>query len=132
MSAFHYPVNRTKEAFSWARDPRRCHVRFLGDSNRLRPGPLGYRLLVYFKAINAIPNFMFPLNRRLADGFSVSFVFDSFTRVLNIGRSSNSIIAASFLTRSTGTLSSPLLFTLLFFSDLLGLWAPRVTLRTYS
>jgi hypothetical protein len=41
------------------------------------PGPLGYQLLVYSKAINVVPNLMFILNQLLADGLLVSYFFGS-------------------------------------------------------
>jgi len=45
---------------------------FPGVQGLLYPGPAGYREVVYFKAINVIPNATFPLNNWLADGLLVS------------------------------------------------------------
>lgn len=54
---------------------------FPGVEGVLYPGPAGYREVVYFKAINVIPNATFPLNNWLADGLLVSSLFGArFTR----------------------------------------------------
>ena len=45
---------------------------FPGVKGVLYPGLVGYREVVYFKAINVIPNATFPLNNWLADGLLVS------------------------------------------------------------
>jgi len=48
---------------------------FPGVKGVFYPGPAGYREVVYFKAINVIPNATFPLNNWLADGLLVSSLF---------------------------------------------------------
>ena len=57
---------------------------FPGVKGMTPPGPAGYLLFLYFKAINMIPNSAFLLNNWLADGFLVSsrFTARSLTRYL--------------------------------------------------
>lgn len=47
---------------------------FPGVDGLLPPGPLGYQLFIYSKAINIVPNVMVLLNNWLADGLLVKFV----------------------------------------------------------
>jgi hypothetical protein len=69
---------------------------FPGFYNGEAPGPLGYQLLVYSKAINVVPNLMFILNQLLADGLLVSFVFSTVCLASNMDPSSSSIVAMLF------------------------------------
>ena len=70
---------------------------FPGVINVLDPGPLGYRFLVYSKALSVVPNAMFLLNNWLADGFMVGPVFNSATQEVHDMRCSSFIVAMSFL-----------------------------------
>ena len=47
---------------------------FPGVDGVLPPGPLGYQLSIYFKAVNLISNLMVLLNNWLADGLLASLV----------------------------------------------------------
>ena len=47
---------------------------FPGIDGLVPPGPLGYQLSIYYKAINLVPNLMVLLNNWLADGLLVSFI----------------------------------------------------------
>ena len=68
----------------------------------LPPGPLGYKLFLYPKAISLVPNFTFELNQWLADGLLVSFVLNSAVQVSNVGHCSSSTVATLFVLRVTG------------------------------
>ena len=70
---------------------------FPGFDGGSAPGPLGYQLLVYSKAINVVPNLLFLLNQWLADGLLVSSVFDSVVQMSNVSRSSSSTVATLFI-----------------------------------
>jgi len=48
-----------------------------GVMGEVDPGPYGYFMSIYYKAINIVPNAAFCLNNWLADGLLVSFLFDS-------------------------------------------------------
>jgi hypothetical protein len=50
---------------------------FPGDSSMFPPGPLGYQIFIYSKAISVVPTIMFHLNTCLADGLLVSHVSSS-------------------------------------------------------
>ena len=97
MGALFNPANRTKGGIKW---PLVVHTAamfsfatvytgmaldlqsisfidnraFPGVDGLVFPGPLGYQLSVYYKAINLVPNFMVLLNNWLADGLLVSSV----------------------------------------------------------
>jgi hypothetical protein len=45
---------------------------FPGSGDSLPPGPLGYKGLIFTKAISIVPNTTFQLNQLLADGLLVS------------------------------------------------------------
>lgn len=62
-------------------------------NDQLPSGPLGYKLLIYSKAISVIPNFAFLLNQWLADGLLVSSVLISVDRVSNMNHYPSSIVA---------------------------------------
>lgn len=72
----------------------------------LSPGPLGYQFFIYSKAISIVPNLTFLLNNWLADGLLVSSISNSEVQQFNAG--SSSIVATSFMLRTTGLLPSPL------------------------
>ena len=97
MSALFDPVNRTKGGAKW---PLVAHTavmfsfvtvyiatsldlqsisyidnrEFPGIDGIVPPGPLGYQLSIYYKAIDLVPNLMVLLNNWLADGLLVSSV----------------------------------------------------------
>lgn len=97
MSAFFNPSNRPKGGIKW---PLVAHTlvmfsfvtvyvatsldlqsisyidnrEFPGVDGLIPPGPLGYQLFIYSKAINVVPNLMVLLNNWLADGLLVSSV----------------------------------------------------------
>ena len=48
------------------------------------PGPIGYKFLIYTKAISLVPNLTFQLNQWLADGLLVSFVLSPVSQVFNV------------------------------------------------
>ena len=48
---------------------------YAGDGDTIPPGPLGYQLFIYSKAITIVPNLMFLLNNWLADGLLVCYFF---------------------------------------------------------
>lgn len=53
-------------------------------TNQFPPGPIGYKFLIYSKAISLVPNLTFQLNQWLADGLLVSFVLNQVVQVLNV------------------------------------------------
>lgn len=97
MSAFFNPSNRLRGGIKW---PLVAHTlvmfsfvtvyvatsldlqsisyidnrEFPGVDGLIPPGPLGYQLFIYSKAINVVPNLMVLLNNWLADGLLVSSV----------------------------------------------------------
>ena len=66
---------------------------FSGDT-LLPPGPLGYQVRIYSKAIGIVPSVAFLLNQWLADGLLVSTALISTDQVSDAG-SSSSFIAAT-------------------------------------
>ena len=108
MTALLYPANRTKGGIQWGLVVQTATMfafatvatalsldlqsisctddrNFPGFRDGSAPGPLGYQLLVYSRAINVVPNLMFLLNQWLADGLLVSSVFGSVAWVSNGG-----------------------------------------------
>lgn len=94
MNASLYPTNRTKGDIKWGLVVHTSAMfsfatvaaalgldlqsisytndrAFPGFRGGQAPGPMGYQLLVYSKAINVVPNLMFVLNQLLADGLLV-------------------------------------------------------------
>lgn len=69
---------------------------FPGNDTSL-PGPIGYQHFIYSEAISLVPRVIFMLNNWLADGLLVSSQFNPVTWVSNMGRSSSSIVAVSFM-----------------------------------
>ena len=70
---------------------------FSGTDDAPWAGPLAYELFIYSKAVNVMPIIMFLLNNWLADGLLVSSAFNSVTKVPDMGLSSSSIAAVSFM-----------------------------------
>jgi hypothetical protein len=66
---------------------------FSGVSGVMPPGPTGYQLFIYSKAISIVPNLMFLLNNWMADGLLVSFALDPPTEGSNVRSSFSSIVA---------------------------------------
>lgn len=73
---------------------------------QLAPGPIGYKILVYSKAITVAPNLMFLFNQWLADGLLVSPVVGPSYQVSNGSHSSSSTVATLFTPRTSGLLPS--------------------------
>lgn len=96
MDALLNPLNRTKEGIKWGLTMHTTtmfsfatiftgmtlHIQsiscinsreFTGDTV-LPPGPLGYQVLIYSKAIGIVPSVFFAFNQWLADGLLVSSV----------------------------------------------------------
>jgi hypothetical protein len=66
---------------------------FPGNSSMFPPGPLGYQIFIYSKALNVVPTVMFHLNTCLADGLLVSYALDSVVKISNVDRFLSSIAA---------------------------------------
>ena len=70
---------------------------FSGNSDQPTPGPIGYQLLINSKGISVVSSAMFILNQWLADGLLVGFLLESMIQISNVGCSSSSIVAVSFI-----------------------------------
>lgn len=83
--------------------------RFAGVGGMLPPGPHGYELFIYSKALSIVPNLMFLLTNWLADGLLVSSFADAgFTRCVSNSNSSSSSIAATLsIQNASGSSLSP-------------------------
>lgn len=75
---------------------------FTGVDGVLPPKPIGYQAFIYSKAITVIATIVFLMNNSLADGLLVGPVLDSVAQVSNVGRSSSSIVATSFIPGTAG------------------------------
>ena len=69
---------------------------FTGN-NAFQPGPLGYDDVLHTEETGTLFNVMFPLNQWLADGLLVRPASNSVPRMFNVGCSSSSIVAMSFI-----------------------------------
>ena len=57
-----------------------CYIdnrEFPGVDGVVFPGPLGYQVFIYSRAISVVPSVLFLLNNWLADGLLVGFISDS-------------------------------------------------------
>ena len=70
------------------------------------PGPMGYKLLIYAKAISLVPNITFYMNQWLADGLLVSFMLNSKMSLTCRTTPSSTVVTLS-IPGATGSLSSP-------------------------
>lgn len=67
-------------------------------SDELPPGPIGYKDLVYSKAISVIPNFMFLANQWLADALLVRSAPNPAARMSGTNHSSSSTVVTRSIT----------------------------------
>ena len=72
--------------------------RYFPGSDELPPGPIGYKDLVFSKAISVIPNFMFLANQWLADALLVSSALRLVARMFNMNHSSSSTVVTRSIT----------------------------------
>ena len=100
MTALLNPVNRRGEGIKWglvsytvvmfsvvtvytAMNLHMVSISFIdnrefpGAMGDVHPGPYGYFVSIYYKAISVVPNAAFCLNNWLADGLLVSLLFDA-------------------------------------------------------
>ena len=70
---------------------------FPGAGGDVHPGPYGYFISIYYKAISVVPNAAFCLNNWLADGLLVSPLFDAWPLIqaLNVGSPSSIVVTCS-------------------------------------
>lgn len=66
------------------------------------PGPIGYKQLIFTKAISLVPNFVFQLTQWLADGLLVRFVLNQVARVSHVVHCPSSTVATLFMLQIIG------------------------------
>ena len=82
------------------------NLEFSSVDGFLPPGPVGYQLLIYSKAIDVVPNVSFMLNNWLADGLLVGCAFGLTPQTSHRDHLHSSTVAMSFTSRTTGPLPS--------------------------
>ena len=76
-------------------------------NEELPPGPTGYKMLIYAKAISLAPNITFYMNQWLADGLLVTCTLNSKVQTPLTWAISGSIVVTLFIPGATGSLASP-------------------------